>query len=45
VSYDLVWKPAKEGLCVETTGEVMQIANTPVLVFGYQNLPQICSTP
>jgi len=45
VSYDLVWAPAKEGLCVEVTGEVMQIANSPVLIFGYQNLPQICTTP
>ena len=45
VSYDLVWEPAKEGLCVETMGEVMQIANSPVLVFGYKNLPQICVTP
>ena len=45
VSYDLVWLPAKEGLCVEVTGEVMQIANSPVIVFGYHNLPVICSTP
>jgi hypothetical protein len=45
VSYDLVWEPAKEGLCVEVTGEVMQIANSPVLIFGYQNLPVICTNP
>ena len=45
ISYDLVWMPAKEGLCVENTGEVMQIANSPVLVFGYQNQPSICSLP
>lgn len=45
VSYDLVWEPAKKGLCVELTGEVMQIADSPVIVFGYANLPQICPSP
>lgn len=45
VSYDLVWKPAEEGLCVEVTGEVMQIADTPIIIFGYNNLPVICSSP
>ena len=45
VSYDLVWEIAKEGLCVEVTGEVMQIANSPVIVFGYTNLPQLCNNP
>jgi hypothetical protein len=45
VSYDLVWEPAKKGLCVEVTGEVMQIANTPVIVFGYPNLPVVCASP
>ena len=45
VSYDLVWEPAKKSLCVEVTGEVMQIANTPVIVFGYTNLPVVCASP
>jgi len=45
ISYDLVWEPAKKGLCVEVTGEVMQIASSPIIVFGYQNLPEICSNP
>jgi hypothetical protein len=45
VSYDLVWEPAKKGLCVEVTGEVMQIASSPVIVFGYQNIPVICAAP
>jgi hypothetical protein len=45
VSYDLVWEPAKKGLCVELTAEVLQIASSPIMIFGYQNLPVICTTP
>ena len=45
VSYDLVWEPATKGLCVQVIGEVMQIASSPVMVFGYHNLPEICPNP
>lgn len=45
ISYDGVWEAAIEGLCVELTAEVMQIANTPIMIFDVKNLPQICATP
>jgi hypothetical protein len=45
VSYDLVWKQADEGLCIRTTGKIQQIGNSPVMVFGYSNLPEVCSVP
>lgn len=45
ISYDLVWKQAKEGLCVQTSGEIKQLGNSPVLIFGYSNLPEVCASP
>ncbi len=42
VTYDLVWTQAELDTCYRTTGTIDQIANSPVLVFGYSNLPELC---
>jgi hypothetical protein len=42
LSYDLVWSQAELDTCYQTTGTIDQIANSPVLVFGYNNLPKPC---
>jgi hypothetical protein len=42
VTYDLVWLKGEVDTCYFTTGKIDQIANTPILVFGYTNLPEIC---
>lgn len=42
VTYDLVWDDAEPGDCIQITGEIQQLGNTPVMVFGWNNLPEIC---
>jgi hypothetical protein len=42
ITYDLVWNKGEEGDCIQITGKIQQLANSPVLVFGYQNLPEFC---
>lgn len=42
VTYDLVWSKGEVDACYYTTGKIDQIANTPILVFGYNNLPEMC---
>jgi len=42
LTYDLVWSQAELDTCYQTTGKIDQIANSPVLIFGYSNLPEIC---
>jgi hypothetical protein len=42
VTYDLVWTQAELNTCYRTTGTIDIIANSPVLVFGYSNLPEPC---
>lgn len=42
VTYDLVWFQAELDTCYRTTGTIDQIANSPVLLFGYYNLPEEC---
>lgn len=42
VTYDLVWDEAEPGDCIQITGEIQLLGNTPVLVFGWNNLPEIC---
>jgi hypothetical protein len=37
-----VWSQAELDTCYQTTGKIDQIANSPVLIFGYSNLPEIC---
>jgi hypothetical protein len=42
VTYDLVWSQAELDTCYQTTGTIDKIANSPILVFGYSNLPEPC---
>jgi hypothetical protein len=42
LTYDLVWSQAELDTCYQTTGKIDQIANSPILLFGYSNLPEIC---
>ncbi len=42
VSYDLVWSKAKKNTCYQITGKIEQIATSPMLVFGYKNMPEAC---
>lgn len=42
VSYDLVWSEAELDTCYQTHGTIDQIANSPVLLFNYSNLPEEC---
>ena len=42
VTYDFVWSKAEKDTCYQVTGTISQIANSPVLVFGYNNIPEVC---
>jgi hypothetical protein len=42
VTYDFVWDQAEPGDCIQITGEIQQLSNTPVLVFGWNNIPEFC---
>jgi hypothetical protein len=42
VSYDLVWSQAELDTCYQIQGTIDRIGNSPVLVFGYKNLPEVC---
>ncbi len=42
ITYDVVWTQDKTGQCLQTTGEILQLRDTPVLVFNYGNMPQPC---
>jgi len=42
VSYDLVWSIGEPDECYQIQGTIDRIGNSPVLVFGYQNLPEAC---
>lgn len=42
VSYDLVWSKGELDTCYRIHGTISQIGNSPVLVFGYSNLPEEC---
>ncbi len=42
LSYDVKLEDLKSGVCVQATGEIMQLANSPVLIYGYTNVPEIC---
>ncbi len=42
VTYDLVWSKGEIDACYQITGKVVQIANSPILIFDYSNLPQEC---
>jgi hypothetical protein len=42
VSYDMVWSQAKVDTCYQTSGTIQQIANSPILLFDYSNIPEVC---
>lgn len=42
ITYDVVWTQDKTGQCLQTTGEIRQLGDRPVLVFNYGNMPQLC---
>jgi len=42
VSYDMVWTQAEVDTCYQITGMIRQIANSPILVFDYSNIPEVC---
>ncbi len=42
ISYDLVWSEAKANTCYQIEGKIRKILNSPILVFDYRNLPEVC---
>ncbi len=42
VSYDLVWTKGEVDQCYQVDGKINQIGNSPMLIFGYKNLPEVC---
>ncbi|MFZ2095252.1 MAG: hypothetical protein WAV05_01315 [Anaerolineales bacterium] len=42
VTYDLVWSKAELDTCYQVQGTIDRIGNSPILIFGYQNLPEVC---
>lgn len=42
VTYDVDWPDGTEGTCYQITGEVDRLLSSPVIVFGYNNLPVEC---
>lgn len=42
VAYDLVWSQAKLDICYQTSGTIQQLGTSPVLIFNYKNLPELC---
>jgi hypothetical protein len=42
VTYDVAWPDATEGTCYQATGEIQRLLSSPVIVFGYNNLPTEC---
>lgn len=42
VTYDVIWPEGTEGMCYQMSGEIEELLNNPVLVFGYNNLPTEC---
>lgn len=42
VTYDVSWPKGTEGTCYQVTGEIERLLSSPVVVFGYNNLPTEC---
>jgi len=42
VTYDVIWPDGTIGTCYQVTGEVQRLLGNPVIVFGYNNLPEEC---
>jgi len=41
-SYDMVWTKAKVKHCYQITGKIERMANNPILLFNYHNIPEEC---
>jgi hypothetical protein len=42
VTYDLIWTQGELDTCYQVTGKIDQIANSPIMLFSYNNLPEVC---
>jgi hypothetical protein len=42
VSYDMVWSQAKLDTCYQVVGKIEQLASSPILIFNYDNIPEVC---
>lgn len=42
VTYDVAWPDGTIGNCYQVTGEIQRLLSSPVIVFGYNNLPEEC---
>jgi hypothetical protein len=42
VTYDMAWSKAVLNTCYQITGKIDQIGISPLLVFGYNNMPEPC---
>jgi hypothetical protein len=42
VTYDMVWSKGEVDKCYQLNGKIDHLANSPVLVFSYNNLPEEC---
>jgi hypothetical protein len=42
VTYDLVWSDAVLDTCYQITAKIEKIANSPIQLFDYKNLPELC---
>ncbi len=42
VTYDMVWSNAEINTCYQIEGKIRKILNSPILVFDYRNLPEVC---
>jgi len=42
VTYDLVWSKGELDTCYQITGKIDRIGNSPILIFDYSNLPEVC---
>ena len=42
VTYDVDWPDGTVGTCYQVTGEIQRLLSSPVIVFGYNNLPSEC---
>ncbi|PWB50982.1 MAG: hypothetical protein C3F13_15890 [Anaerolineales bacterium] len=42
VTYDMVWSQAKLDTCYQTSGTIEQLASSPILIFNYDNIPEVC---
>jgi hypothetical protein len=42
VTYDVLFPKEEVDVCYQVTGSIDQIANSPILIFNYANLPEEC---